>query len=797
MALDPRYVILGSDLEQLFRDKDTGLPLSGGKVYFFEDDARTIPKPVYQLMGSPPNYTYVALPNPVTLNSVGAFGVNVYALPYDMTTGNLELYFIQVYNSADVFQFSREAIPNISVSEVPETQEINFITNGQFLAHNNILANGTVPAGRITQNETAVAYGGWYYVTNVSIGATDNVFFQRFDSFGTNPTQDPRYAINVECTNAISVSPKDLRLRFENVNRFSSDTEIFTFGFSGINNSVGNIDLEIWVIKNYGTGGTPHGEESFSKGTVTINSSYSNVSLPFVFGSNAGKSLGTNDDDYVDVAIRFPENSLFNISLTDVYLVLGEKNDVSYPITTNRQDKYRAVAGGLNLPDYDGNDVGLPLILTKTGIDYDRSSIGSLRVVTYETGGVLPGYLRAVGTQYETNAIDSTDGIPYSRLQQKYFNNTLRFPIHGTGQDYQIMLYDGSSSTAILSANRAGTLGGVAAGTSPFTVTRRIHIGVNGGYRVFSTNVTSTTFRINNLEDNAVTEATAGTSTFVMSLIQSGLTFGATSLSAEYRVTQHGAKEEITDFNAIAASTLGGLYFTFTSLSGGTPTSYYLWYTVAGAGADPAVPGHTGIQVNLETADTAAIVANKTIIALNGREASLITFTDGSTITGGDYFLCDTFTANYYVWYKVDGIGGDPMVASRTGIQVDVLSTDTIAQVVSKTTIAINSKFFAVPDYRGLFPRMLDLGANNDQEPAERYSSIPGYFGDMLGTFERDTYIAHRHPPLNSPDNFLHFQGSGSSGAAGNGIYEVGATGDDGFFETRPKNFNVDIYIKY
>ena len=68
MALDPQFVI-SSNLEEYFVDKDTGLPLSNGTVTYFEDQNRTVLKTVFKLSGTPPNYTYTALPNPITLSA--------------------------------------------------------------------------------------------------------------------------------------------------------------------------------------------------------------------------------------------------------------------------------------------------------------------------------------------------------------------------------------------------------------------------------------------------------------------------------------------------------------------------------------------------------------------------------------------------------------------------------------------------------------------------------------------------------------------------------------------------------
>ncbi len=72
MPLNPSYMIAPS-LEQYYVDKDTGLPLAKGVVTFYKDQARTVLKPIYTISGSPPNYTYVQLPNPVSLSATGTF----------------------------------------------------------------------------------------------------------------------------------------------------------------------------------------------------------------------------------------------------------------------------------------------------------------------------------------------------------------------------------------------------------------------------------------------------------------------------------------------------------------------------------------------------------------------------------------------------------------------------------------------------------------------------------------------------------------------------------------------------
>jgi hypothetical protein len=138
IPLDPRFIPAFS-IEDVLLDKDTGAPLSGGQVYFEIDDQRGMLKPVYQITGASPNYTFIQLPNPMTLSSIGTFEdalgnpVIPYFYPYK-ANGDVELYYVRVTSSDDVPQFVREAVPYIAASSSSDIQSVitNEIANPQF-----------------------------------------------------------------------------------------------------------------------------------------------------------------------------------------------------------------------------------------------------------------------------------------------------------------------------------------------------------------------------------------------------------------------------------------------------------------------------------------------------------------------------------------------------------------------------------------------------------------------------------------------------------------------------------------
>lgn len=332
---NPDYYPLTSIQEQLV-DKLTDKPLASGVVYFFEDNARTIPKEVFTLDNNPQDYTYSSLGTSLTLSSIGTFndslGNNIipYLYPFD-AQGNKQLYYITVYNSGGVFQFSLGNLPfmgAVNVAPNPPPASDNYITNGQFAIGQN--------AQTITATSTPIAYGGWQFIKSSNLCATDTVAFPRFNApLNGIPSGNPRYACRISTTTPnAGDSFKTLQIVFQDVNRFSDPNQQLTLFFSGLNNQTGLLQLNVDLYKNFGVGGstpttTPIGSMAFS------NTGYNDAVLPFFFESNYGKTLGSGNDDYFAIQIQLPPTLAFDVSVTDFALFLGNIDVEKYPFTTN------------------------------------------------------------------------------------------------------------------------------------------------------------------------------------------------------------------------------------------------------------------------------------------------------------------------------------------------------------------------------------------------------------------------------------------------------------------------------
>jgi hypothetical protein len=829
-ALDPRFVLAPS-LQEFFIDLTNNLPMSGGYVYFYQNTNRNNLKAVYELQQALPTdpITYVPLPNPVILSGAGtiqdANGNDVlpYYFPYEGTpedsSGAIDLYYIVVTNAAGNPEFTREAFPNITEGSASEFLiEENFVANGQFLFHNNQNGNSNVITtfnygGGVTTTVFPVAQGGWTFERSDTSTATDTITFDHNNTFTTVPSENPRYAIRINRTIGSNDAIIDLRLRYMDVNKFFSPTQNYFYIFNAVSNNGSNIpNVNIELIQYFGTGGSPSATVTTAQGSpIMITPTNTQFVIPIVFPSTSGMTIGTNDDDFIQIAIRFAPSTTFNCSITDVMLIQNAgplpEGPLDFAAATNGDFFLTAMSNiapvthgqeiSSSYTEYypsDGSDLYLPVIKTLEGWTVDYSQIGQIVGALYATNTSFP-LLLCNGAAYQGSSYSSL-GIPYSRLLNVFLANSpvANIPLFGTGLLYNTAYNEvGNTAVVRITTNEAGAVTPLGTGTSTFA-TLTNYVGSAGfAYTAYS-NVANTILAVGSFATpHSGNTANAGTSGFTVNSISANA--GALFLP-NYQFT----------LLAVAASALevgsgmSAKYFEFSN----STTDYYMWFQVTGE-VDPAVGGRTGIKVALDTTSTAQDVANIIREAINGLTVSQITCLAGSAVTAGSYFTFSNneSSPNFVAWYTVNGAGLAPLIAGATLIQVNILSTNTAAQVAAATQLAINSYQFAVPNFQGIFFRGLDPSAIYDADVAQRFSSISGLSGAYLGTFEPQQYLTHNHP---ASQNTAYLASSSSTGAHSFYAYGDGATNiqtvpnsvaAEGGNETRPVNAALNWFIKY
>lgn len=606
--------MIAPSVQEFFIDKLTGLPMAAGKVFFYSDVDRNVLKPIYALSGSPPNYSYVQLPNPVTLTAVGTFSdsqgndVLPYYYPFD-DEGNVELYYIAVYNSSMTPQFTRQAYPNIAgLGQGSGVDLTNYASNGQFLAHTNVDTTGNIVLG----GDTAVAPGGWYYQIPIGSTAQDSVTFGTLPA-GPSPLGYPRFYIDIKNISGGSGDAyKYLSLRFPGVSTFAGQTLNFHFTARAIGAPV---NISIAEVQYFGGTGSTIGTTNTTAfaGTSTVIGTAGFAIYPtssnITFVADTSTSIGTNNDDYIEIVIVLPIATPFEIQMTD-FVLTPTLGSTAYPNQTSYDVMSEGVAGSLPIPDPAGMDLYLPIIYTQSGFSYDNSAVGAIVNKTQAPTNVSFGVgneLLMNGATYLANAY-SPIGVPYQRLMNYLLKNSASVSITQSGltatiDDGQVPMY-GTGSNFVTLFNNAG------ASTTSFFV------------------------QINTVSTGSASDGATPT----------GWTFTATVANTTYTVS-----------NVTAPS--GGQYWTFTE--GATGKVYNVWYSVNGSGTAPATPSGANIKVSLTGTPTSTSTIAATLAAINQYQ----------------FMILDT---RGYFWRGLDTSGTIDLDASAralTGIVFDTTSS--------------------------------------------------------------------------------------------------------------------------
>jgi hypothetical protein len=323
MTLDPRYLV-ATDLNPYLADKSAGTPLAGGTLEFWKDNDRNVPKTVYQLTGSPPNYTYSALPNPVTLSATGTIeddnGANcaLYYFPFDSTGAgaNIELYYIVCKNAEGTIQFTREAWPNTTPETNPVTSQnntiINQLSNPQFA---DILFESPLTINVTGATTTTVEIApSWSLAITHTGASTVDVTRTAVAGSAQYPTNPP-YVISFTAGTDITA----LKL----YQRLSSNPDIWSRASGGDDGYIAtNIVLasgSAVTIQYDPSVGTPQTLLSEANATGNYEEYSDTVQL------NAAANNDTGADGYVDIVINLSASG--TTSLTSVQVVGLDSND--------------------------------------------------------------------------------------------------------------------------------------------------------------------------------------------------------------------------------------------------------------------------------------------------------------------------------------------------------------------------------------------------------------------------------------------------------------------------------------
>jgi hypothetical protein len=369
MALSDEY-ILDVTLEPYFVNKDTGLPLANGKVYFYDDDNRNSPKPVYQLAGSPPNYNYAIMPNPIELSSVGTIqdadenNVAIYYKPYD-DDGNVQLYYIVVTDEDDNVQFTREAWPNVTAGNDPTKGDDSFqnlLSNPQFADVNFDHDLGmTIAYSGGSGTKTFEFAPGWSIQLDYTGSGSTLIERESVSGFANLPT-DPSYLLKI--------SPGANLAGIRLVQRLYNDSGLFSGGFLAATATLGNA-TSLTVLYAPSVVGPSGPTTIYSKSNNTGNFAELTASAAIPGSSNTD----AGDNAFVDIIFVLSTSNVSRLtSLQLSYSVNDPGETVRYAqVPVNRQRDMLS-----HIYSYDAMAKPIPSYLVGWDFAYNPAQLGEI-----------------------------------------------------------------------------------------------------------------------------------------------------------------------------------------------------------------------------------------------------------------------------------------------------------------------------------------------------------------------------------------------------------------------------------
>lgn len=494
MALDAHYITDGP-LEEAFLNKDTGLPLSGGFITFYRDSSRITPKPVYELTGAPPAYQYVPLSNPIELSSIGTVqnvgGDNVVIYYYPWLDDGItpDLYYIEVTDSNNVVQFTREAWPNGAVSDEINSNSTlpvqNQISNPQFTK---VFINdvpGLTPT-TTTYSVSAATDEVFEFAPdwNFIISGTGNVVVSRVTIAGISkvPTSPP-YVLDIQVDSGISSCYLSQRFN-ANSGLWAStlaDNIFLSTNLMARNELPADTSIQMYYNASSGTSTLiPIFDKMIPSGTAyTMYTGSSVSSIPLSDDTNSGTS------GYVDIYISFTPGCHVRISSVQVVPTFDASSAATFAYDEASANRDQALLGSYYIPRNINSPI--PSLLTAWDFPLNPAQFGSAKTVVAGT----PSYVWdqmvcnstvgnvAFARNSVTNALQCT---PVSANASFYLAQYL------TGAQAKEILYNRLSSniSAYLAAPagvvtvRAYLYSGTAASVIPILTNELITLAANG-----------------------------------------------------------------------------------------------------------------------------------------------------------------------------------------------------------------------------------------------------------------------------------------------------------------------------
>ncbi len=456
MPINTDLLIAAPIMQDYFSDKN-GVAMAGGTITLYHDNSRTTLKNWYYQTGTPGTYTYLPLPNPLTLSAAGTItdinGVDTipFFYPY-LESDNItpDPYYITIVNHAQTNQITRANFPFIAGQNniADETVNLNnLIVNGGFWR--NIEPNyvNRTPLQSVTLNNFAVAgavnlliapsqhdgftNGDIRFIKN-NTSATDFLTFVPFPltnslTIPKPPTVTPENYISHFCNGAGTGETQKcyqfpIALHVNNLANYPYTVSIQAQNPNGT--GPGQATISLYIYQFTGTGTTSPAPFLIGNTTITLSPQWKTYTLTDIFPSTAGLTLGQGEDDALYLQVQMPLNVTCGINFTKPSIYLTQ--DIA---SVNDFETYDEVNTVISSPRTGDVRVSLNQFAIHGWVPMNDGVIG-INNPTHSGFYILasPESWQLYNLIWDSGKAFDT-GIPYNAVSQMY-NNTTFAPIN-------------------------------------------------------------------------------------------------------------------------------------------------------------------------------------------------------------------------------------------------------------------------------------------------------------------------------------------------------------------------------
>lgn len=353
MPINTSLLVSAPILQDYFVDNANAQALSNGVITMYQDNSRTTLKNWYYQTGSPGNYTYITLPNPMTLSAVGTMvdgngnDIIPFYYPYsEVDNITPQPYYVTVVDSNGQLQFTRQNFPFVATLTPRSTVEPTFqnlVTNSVFWRNIGSL-NATTLSNTITVNGNTLFYAtiapsqhDGFTMSDIQFfkdanGASDTITFNNFvigaGSFSDQVIPNditPEYYLNMHCSATGTETVKYIQIPIQLHVTSLSDVQTVSIVIDAMAVS-GAPAITVKIFQYLGTGVTSPAAETVS--TINLGNSWQKYILETSFPSAQGLTLGTGGDDALYLQIEFPvgaSGGTYNINIAKPSIYLSEQ----------------------------------------------------------------------------------------------------------------------------------------------------------------------------------------------------------------------------------------------------------------------------------------------------------------------------------------------------------------------------------------------------------------------------------------------------------------------------------------